>query len=605
MRQLFLGVFLMFIAPSAFSQSNISDIQPDRFRDVTSPFDTRYISYFFGPAPAPTGEAITLQTKGVLALSVFRSTTPLPQGARLELTMLGPKGVPLESFKFELALKSHLDFLKKITLAPDVESIRFKVVDHAEGGPTRGRPYAVLLEIWPLSTIAVLNRTDTDSLQIIPQASCAITEKPARRLEYLDSFDRISLGATPTGVSIPHLINAGAYLLIRVPFMAKTDSLNLNISAKGVGDIPFDNVCHITLTSKDSGKLLELQHPGLTTYSIWRIESLVPQSSTDQLQKAILPLIRERILHITPTVGADSAWNKGLGLLCFDRITQYLGKPNLNHPFAGRTTLDVKIKDVPGLALTQPQYDSLVRLVLQAASLWVRSCLTCKPSNLAVITVDGRTYTQGNFTFWLTPMGQEKRFPVKDLEELLAGSSGLGRIGTGVAYLPYKYIAEPKEHFKKICTARGNPQTPTLNDFQDALCKEKSKAESARVRISFTTAGTACGKDSEIVGCKADKHLTEYNAKNYRFVAPDGISIGTGAVDLDLLYVLTHEIGHWLGLPHIEGGDSIMADSVEHARCINFDTVGEMAKVLGYPVSNATKPLAFKLRATNAPSRQK
>lgn len=47
---------------------------------------------------------------------------------------------------------------------------------------------------------------------------------------------------------------------------------------------------------------------------------------------------------------------------------------------------------------------------------------------------------------------------------------------------------------------------------------------------------------------------------------------------MDLLQAVLHEMGHWIGVNHMTKGESIMAPSMEQARCIDFETVKAVAE---------------------------
>ena len=61
---------------------------------------------------------------------------------------------------------------------------------------------------------------------------------------------------------------------------------------------------------------------------------------------------------------------------------------------------------------------------------------------------------------------------------------------------------------------------------------------------------------------------------------------------MDFLPVLVHEMGHWIGLGHLNHGKSIMASSAERARCIDEATIAELLK---NEFSGTRQPQAFRL----------
>lgn len=55
-------------------------------------------------------------------------------------------------------------------------------------------------------------------------------------------------------------------------------------------------------------------------------------------------------------------------------------------------------------------------------------------------------------------------------------------------------------------------------------------------------------------------------------------ALETGLLEVDLLQAVLHEMGHWIGVNHMTKGESIMAPSMEQARCIDFETVKAVAE---------------------------
>jgi hypothetical protein len=140
-------------------------------------------------------------------------------------------------------------------------------------------------------------------------------------------------------------------------------------------------------------------------------------------------------------------------------------------------------------------------------------------------------------------------------------------------------------------------QTPTLHSVQQASCNAADLPKEARasIRIRFRDGQTFCGENPNIIACRADLELTEYNVRDYRFIFSSAIAapIGSGPVSLNLLHAMLHEMGHWIGLEHLNSGESIMAGSLSQARCINRATIDLLAR--GSRKSPPTRPEAFTL----------
>jgi hypothetical protein len=118
-------------------------------------------------------------------------------------------------------------------------------------------------------------------------------------------------------------------------------------------------------------------------------------------------------------------------------------------------------------------------------------------------------------------------------------------------------------------------------------------AARASIRLRFRDGETFCGNDANVIACRTDSELTEFNLRDYRFaLSGRATTIGEGPIPVNFPLVLLHEMGHWIGLPHINQRDSIVSESLASARCINQRTI-EAVGAVGAPV--ARRPLAFKL----------
>src|SRR5262249_51205141 len=91
------------------------------------------------------------------------------------------------------------------------------------------------------------------------------------------------------------------------------------------------------------------------------------------------------------------------------------------------------------------------------------------------------------------------------------------------------------------------------------------------VNLEWRPAGLTCDSRSAVVACWNGTDLIELNLKDYSFYVGDTGDdlLGKSAKGADLIRVFAHEVGHWLGLDHIDGDGNIMSDQLAAARCID------------------------------------
>lgn len=582
-------------ATLAFSEftlaQTVTAVAADKFRDLSMPFDSRLVTHFFGPAKPPTGESVEVRAKGSVLLHLHRSATQLPNGARVTVVVKSGSGAELANWATDLNPVTPHGFIRRVDLPPLATSIRISVVDRAEGGPTSRPPYTLMLEAWPLSASSVVELPASSdvasSVQLGPairQPTCKKVGSPSKRPDYIEKFAKLELSGLPVAVPVQKLLSAGGYLLLSPPTgMLAGEELKVRLLVKHSGDGPYVEVCPSTVLVGGSTQSLEAELTTQDAYSIWRVELMIPKRLS-ATRKPSLELTRERVLVSPDPFRAEPGWNDARGLVCFDRVTQFQGVQQSANSFAGRTRLSVVVPAPGSLPLGDAELEAAEAVVLQAASLWVYSCVACKPDNLAVISVNGKVYTSEILRMLGGPSRTVIAAPPlepRKAEEQLAGFLGSARVGTRAPFLPYRRAENPRKDFERVCTVKATAQdTPTLKRVQDALCSDVAPpGTSANIRVTFKDGETACGDDSDIVGCRADQELTQYNVRDYRFtVRPGDNSIGRGPVEVDLLQAVLHEMGHWIGLGHLQSGESIMAPSMEQARCIDFETVKALAE---------------------------
>lgn len=313
------------------------------------------------------------------------------------------------------------------------------------------------------------------------------------------------------------------------------------------------------------------------------------------------------------TVREESAWKRGVplhGMLCLDGIPEMEHERPASHQFSGRIRLEVNAEQST-FRLTSEQQAELSNSVLNSVALWVRACIACRVEHLVVVLIDGRVYTRASANAWLAsamkvptsggtvPLGpvQEKALEqaLQPVQMLMAGD----RVNppTGKDLEKYEPLSETGRTF--LCSLKTLPAAQrTVDAFRRAACgAEMARGELSKIRVRFRDGPTACGDDPNVIACRSDLELTEYNARDYRFVVSgtNQVAIGNGPLEVDLQHVIAHEMGHWIGLSHIERGQSLMSSSMENSRCIDTQTVDSLL-AQGVGTGVAKFPQAFTMK---------
>lgn len=400
-----------------------------------------------------------------------------------------------------------------------------------------------------------------------------------------------------------HWITAGDVVILRPENVASSllSGMRVSVYVKPFGDWPFELVCrNVPLISRTGNVGIMAIRPGQPSGSVWRVE-LYSAQATDSLR--VLPmfsLFRRPEGSDAQTQPVAESLSDASGLLCIrDGIVPAAKRAIAG--FSGKVRLDITLAN-SDIVLNATEREEVSRLLLTAGSLWTQACQNCQIDQLAVITVDGRTFIRRGLDTWHmqqlnSPTAAGNSAPSEALESslkeslepiqwLLAGSSrpSAPRSKRFTDYVPLSFDVSKHSAF----CARSVNQTlaPTLARIQKALCSSANEplAERARMLIRFSEGHTACGDSPNIIGCLADNELTEYNVRDYAFVfdAADwrATALGHGKIAVSLLQVLTHEMGHWIGLPHLADSETIMASSLEMSRCINDTTIRALLKEL-------------------------
>jgi hypothetical protein len=147
---------------------------------------------------------------------------------------------------------------------------------------------------------------------------------------------------------------------------------------------------------------------------------------------------------------------------------------------------------------------------------------------------------------------------------------------------------------------------PVLRIQKALPCDTKAAKQELGVELRLAQNGLSCGKSLNLIACEELGANVELNLKDYTFTGIDSTIavIGSGSTRVDLLQVLLHEIGHWIGLGHTLSplAVDIMEEYYETGKCIQNASVDLLRKVsVDRPRLAGSTPLTLKFGLESLP----
>jgi hypothetical protein len=428
-------------------------------------------------------------------------------------------------------------------------------------------------------------------------SNCDLDAATRREPADLESISSVGPAAALTKVATIKLFGAGQEIYIDIPPPWRESGRNvyMKVEAKRFDDSSYHSVCSPFLLSHTSGYVLA-RFVTQGEWLDWRVETRFGSTDPTFRDEESITINRERFLSTPPMFAAGTDFDRTLSFLCFDRKNSKVTSSGTTD-FAKSFHLDIRVGK-SSFKLSKNQLQEIEKLSLVAASTWNRACVNCQPLNLSIITFDGRNFAHSAIGQWVV---SKTTVPLNAqyLDKSLGVAKGQNRIGTIGISFPYLAIGDLQTEFRDICKLQESPSQSNLAALKRQVCNGASRDAqfTSHILIDFVDAGTTCGESPNIIACRADNELTEFNVRDFKFVSPDAStpSIGNGNIEVDFSHALLHEMGHWIGLGHIDSGDSVMASSLEQSRCVDAVTVETLGKVVASKVGVGAAPLAFTL----------
>lgn len=279
------------------------------------------------------------------------------------------------------------------------------------------------------------------------------------------------------------------------------------------------------------------------------------------------------------------------------------GQPTGN-PFSDKLILSIKVS-APESLLTKDQRVELADTIRDSVLVWRRACNTCPLGTLSMLRVDDAWYVNGALagalrsadaeTVWHTgppsfdlgsPTGTLSA-PVKsngiDYDWLLLQMNS--PVGFRMPPMGFERLGIEDPLVGRVCALDRSRLPDLIARVYDAIeCgKTTPSKETFPLTLRLVDGPTSCGASPNIVACEADAHLVELNTRDFLYVAHQANSravFGHGVRRVDSLRVLAHELGHWIGLPHMNTPRNLMAQSVDKAECIDNAVVAAVSQAI-------------------------
>ncbi|MBX9964042.1 MAG: hypothetical protein K2Y35_13345 [Burkholderiales bacterium] len=263
-----------------------------------------------------------------------------------------------------------------------------------------------------------------------------------------------------------------------------------------------------------------------------------------------------------------------------------LNKESLSSNFAGVPLLRVKIASSQN-AISQQERGLIRDALLEAVALWRFVCPACEPTNMVLVEIDGERYVHPGVRRFMEALPQHPELlkppdgeaSLRDpgrpgsymLDDFLASNLG-GRIGIDAASQNYEKLANWGSQKEEVCKLASSRKTSfRLAALSRAIgCEGERAVNSIEFTLLLSATPVGCGSSANVVACEADPWLVELNVRDYQFVdhRTRQTVIGSSGTQVGILPVILHELGHWIGMGHLRGGETIMADTLKNARCL-------------------------------------
>lgn len=218
--------------------------------------------------------------------------------------------------------------------------------------------------------------------------------------------------------------------------------------------------------------------------------------------------------------------------------------------YASFTGLKVSILDETGACGLDCE-TALALSIVKSFATWLSGCARCSESSMTVLKIEDSVFVDSRILEAISNSSFDS-LPQKATQQA---------VYTGLTSAT-KYVALPKKKYWKsgFCDAIPRSSAKIFKDIQSLTCSDDIETPNTilSANLVLRKGHLSCGSQNDVLGCANSNGDVELATAKWRFAKriPDKIgSVFVGhrsGKTLELDRVIYHEVGHWLGVPHMD-----------------------------------------------------